>query len=260
MRVYVVCDIEGTAGVVDFAKQCSHDGKYYEQARRLATLELNALVEGALEGGATEIVAWDGHCAFPGGLDIELLHPECKLLIGAGDGGPLGLDKGFDALMQVGLHARAGVKDGIISHSFDGRVASFEINGIEMGEIGLNMLTAGEAKTPCILVCGDRAAIEEAQTLVPGIIGAAVKDGVNRKCGFSLSPLKARQVIKKAARHAMSYIGKIQPYTFSTPYVVRVKFTEAHYAEDIASRPNINRIDELTVEQLCKSTNEINVL
>lgn len=260
MRVYVVCDIEGTAGVVDFAKQCSHEGKYYEQARRLATLELNALVEGALEGGATEIVAWDGHCAYPGGLDIELLHPQCKLLIGAGDGGPLGLDRGYDALMQVGLHARAGVKDGIISHSFDGRVTSYIINGIEMGEIGVNMLAAGEAKIPCVLVCGDRAAVEEAQALVPEIIGAAVKDGITRRCGFSLSPVKARQVIKEAACLAMSYVNKVKPYTLRAPYVVRVRYTEARYADDIAARSGIKRIDELTVEQVCPSTSEINVL
>lgn len=258
MRVYVVCDLEGVAGVVDFPKQCAHDGRYYEQARRLATLELNALVEGALEGGATEVVAWDGHCAYPGGLDIELLHPECKLLIGAGDGGPLGLEQGFDALMQLGLHAKAGVKDGIISHSFDGRVASFNINGIEMGEIGLNMLTAGEAGTPCVLVCGDQAAVTEASALVPGIEGAAVKFGVNRKCGFSLAPVKARQVIKEAARRAMGRIQGITPFTLTSPYIVRVKY--AATPTKIAARPGVRRVDELTVEQVCQHTSGINVL
>ena len=90
MKIYVVCDIEGVAGVIDHRQQCWEDGKYYEQARRLATLELNALVEGALEGGAREIVAWDGHCLFPGSIDPELVHPECKLVMGAGDDGPAG--------------------------------------------------------------------------------------------------------------------------------------------------------------------------
>lgn len=45
MKIYVICDLEGTAGVIDHHQQCWFDGKYYEQARRLATLELNALVE-----------------------------------------------------------------------------------------------------------------------------------------------------------------------------------------------------------------------
>lgn len=68
MRIYVLSDLEGTAGVADQIHQCSfiHDeyeqeyipGKYspfYFQARKLATLELNALVEGALEASATDI-------------------------------------------------------------------------------------------------------------------------------------------------------------------------------------------------------------
>lgn len=50
MKVYVVCDLEGTAGVVDFMKQCMEEGEYYRQAIRMATLELNALIDGALDG------------------------------------------------------------------------------------------------------------------------------------------------------------------------------------------------------------------
>ena len=98
MRIYVACDLEGVAGVIDHYQQCCWDvarewyPRYLDQARRLATLELNALVEGALAGGATEIVAWNGHGNLPGGLDVELLHPECKLVMGAGDAGPAGLD------------------------------------------------------------------------------------------------------------------------------------------------------------------------
>ncbi len=58
MKIYVVCDIEGTAGVVDFKSQCQFDGKYYQQAQKLATLELNAIIEGIIEGGGTEIYAF----------------------------------------------------------------------------------------------------------------------------------------------------------------------------------------------------------
>ena len=104
-KIYIICDLEGTAGVVDHRQQCWFDGKYYEQARRLATLELNALVEGALQGGATEIAAWDGHGPFPGGIDVELLHPACRLVMGAGDAGPTGYE-GFDAIITLGAVIR----------------------------------------------------------------------------------------------------------------------------------------------------------
>lgn len=77
MKIYVVCDLEGVAGVIDHHQQCQWDvakgwyAPYLAQARRLATLELNALVEGALEGGASEVVAWDGHGNFPGALSPQ---------------------------------------------------------------------------------------------------------------------------------------------------------------------------------------------
>ena len=51
MKIYIMCDLEGAAGVIDHRRQCWFDGEYYKQARQLATLELNALVEGGLEGG-----------------------------------------------------------------------------------------------------------------------------------------------------------------------------------------------------------------
>jgi D-amino peptidase len=79
MKIYVVCDLEGVAGVIDHYQQCQWDvtkgwyAPYLAQARRLATLELNALVEGVLAAGATEAVAWAGHGNFPGGLDVEIL-------------------------------------------------------------------------------------------------------------------------------------------------------------------------------------------
>ena len=49
MKIFVICDLEGTAGCVDMRRQCGFDAEYYHQARRLATLELNALVKGVLE-------------------------------------------------------------------------------------------------------------------------------------------------------------------------------------------------------------------
>ena len=33
MKVYVVCDLEGVVGVVDFKKQCMEDGQYYQHDR-----------------------------------------------------------------------------------------------------------------------------------------------------------------------------------------------------------------------------------
>ncbi len=256
MKIYVVCDLEGTAGVIDHRQQCWFDGAYYPQARRLATLELNALVEGALAGGATEVVAWDGHGPFPGGLDVELLHPACQMVMGAGDGGPAGLDGSFAALFQCGLHGRVGAEKGVLAHSFMGNIAGYWVNGQPMGEIGMNCLTAGEVGVPCVFVGGDRAAALEAEALVPGIETAIVKEGLASAASTlavaparSLAPARAREVIRTAAARAMQKIGQIAPYRLTTPYTLRTQFAETEMAEQAAARPGMRQIDACTVEE-----------
>lgn len=227
MKIYVVCDLEGTAGVVDQIHQCSftHDsydreyipgkyGPFYLQARKLATLELNALVEGVLDAGATEVWAWDGHCGFPGGLDVELLHPDCKLVMGAGDGGPAGMDPSFDALMMVGLHAKQGTPAAPQAHMlFPGLVW----NGEEIGEIGMTTAAAAALDIPFIFISGDRAAVQEAQSFVPDIEAVITKEplfahvaGVFDKVPvLSLSPQKSRELIRAGARCAVERIAEI---------------------------------------------------
>lgn len=259
MKIYVVCDLEGTAGVVDFKPQCMADGEYYRQAIRMATRELNALVDGAMEGGATEVYAWPGHGAFPGGIDVELLHPECRLVMHAGDAGPVGYDDSFDAMFLLGLHAMAGVENGVLAHSFTPILENVWLNGVEIGEIAMNMAGFGELGVPCVFVSGDEAAVDEARALVPGIEGAVVKWGLEEKeklgalsvrKAISLSPEKAQMVIREAAQKAMEKIGSVEPYRVEPPYTMRVRYIEEKYAEGMMRHEGMERIDETTVEQV----------
>lgn len=265
MKVYIVCDIEGVAGVADFKKQCMEKGAYFQQAMRMATHELNALVEGAIEGGATEIYAWPGHGDFPGGIDVELLHPECNLVMHAGDQGPAGFDESFDAMMLHGLHGMAG-SGGVLAHSFYPFPKNIWVDDMKIGEIALNMATFGATGIPTILVTGDSVAINEARSLVPRITCATVKWplGEKEKLGalsvrrtVTLSPKKAQQAIKKAARESMYLIDSIEPYTFPDEFDLKVEYVEAKYADNFASAPGVERIDEVTIAKRCHSLEDI---
>ncbi len=257
MKVYVVCDLEGVAGVVDFKKQCMEDGAYYQQAIRMATLELNALVDGALEGGATEVYAWPGHGAFPGGVDVEQLHPECRLVMHAGDAGPAGYDESYDAMFLHGLHGMAG-SEGVLAHSFMPFVENIWLNELRIGEIAMNMALFGVLGVPTVFVSGDQAAIEEARALVPGIEGAAVKWGLEEKeklgalsvrKAVSLSPAKAQEVIREAARRAVTKVGSVEPFSLDPPYTMRVEYTDEKYAGWAQQNPGVKQIDETTTTQ-----------
>lgn len=256
-KVYIVCDLEGTTGVYDHAQQCRPDGRYFEQARRLATLELNAAVEGALEGGAAEIYAWDGHGVSPGAIDIELLHPACKLVMNTGDGGPEAFDASFDAVFILGMHGMYGAKDGVLAHSFWPGGNAMWIDGLPAGEIGAVAHGFGQLGVPFLMIAGDRAAIDEARQLVPGVQGVVVKWGIKDKGvkdGFvnrglvSLSPEQARREIKTAAKRAIADIGRTKPFSYAKPYVLRTRYRTKEEADQAAQQPGTTRVDDLTVE------------
>jgi D-amino peptidase len=259
VKIYVVCDLEGIAGVVDFKQQCMADGAFYGQAIRMATRELNALVDGAMAGGATEVYAWPGHGAFPGGIDVELLHPKCRLVMHAGDAGPVGYDASFDAMFLLGLHAMAGTEGGVLAHSFTPILEHVWLNGAEIGEIAMNMLGFGAVGVPCVFVSGDQAAVDEARALVTGIEGAVVKWGLEEKetlgalsvrKAISLAPAQAQGTIRDAATRAMRTIDRVAPYRVDPPYTMRVQYIEEQYAEGMMQHAGMARIDETTVEQV----------
>jgi D-amino peptidase len=265
MKVYIVCDLEGVAGIVDFKKQCMEDGAYYQQAIKMATKELNSLIEGAINGGATEIYAWPGHGAFPGGIDVEMLHPDCKLVMHAGDAGPVGYDETFDAMMLHGLHGMAG-SGGVLSHSFYPFPKNIWVDNQKFGEITMNMASFGEKDIPTILVTGDRIAVQEAKELVPNIEGAIVKWALEEKeqlgalsvrKAISLSPEKASIVIKQAAQKAMSKIDSIEPFRISTPFELKVEYVEAKYAERISNYLGVTRLNDVTILKHCKTLDDI---
>jgi D-amino peptidase len=266
MKVFIVCDLEGVAGIVDFEKQCDEKGAYYQQAIKVATLELNALVEGLIEGGVAEIYAWPGHGEFPGGIDFELIHPECKLVMNAGDGGPAGVDGSFDAMILHGFHAMAGTPHGVLSHSFYPLLKNVWFGEEKVGEIALNMYTFAEYEVPTIMVTGDQKAVEEAQKLVPEIVGVPVKWGLGekRRLGalsvsrtLSLSPEKSRAKIREAGRIAISRVEEFRPIQLRKPFTLKVEYIDPKYAEGKMGIPGVSRVDAFTISKACNRLEDV---
>lgn len=266
MKVYIVCDLEGVAGVVDFKKQCMENGAYYQQAIRVATQELNALVDGLIDGGASEVYAWPGHGDFPGGIDFELIHPECKLVMHAGDGGPAGVDTSFDAMVLHGFHGMAGAENGVLSHSFYPLPKNIWFDDTKIGEIALNIYMLGEYDVPCIMVTGDQAAVDEAKALIPNIEAVPIKWGLGEKeklgaltvrQAISLSPAKAREKIREAAKKAIQSVTEFNSLKLKKPFTLKVEYIEPKYAEEKAKLPGVKRLDEVTITKLCHSLEDV---
>src|SRR6516162_6773251 len=60
-RIFIVTDMEGVGGVNNADEQLLPGQRRYDESRRFLSGELNAAVEGAFAGGASEVVVWDGH-------------------------------------------------------------------------------------------------------------------------------------------------------------------------------------------------------
>src|SRR3954463_7702104 len=90
--IFLITDAEGVGGV---CRQDQTDPKDTEM-RQLLTGEINAAVEGFLNGGADEVVVWDGHDGSQT-LSALTIHAKAKLLMGAMGPG-MTMERGYVAV------------------------------------------------------------------------------------------------------------------------------------------------------------------
>ena len=233
MKVFVMTDMEGVAGVVDSPNYCFPESRYYERGCELTTLEVNAAVEGALAAGAAEIVVIDGHGH--GAITPMLLHPAAKLLKGRPR--PIGasLDASFDVAISIGQHAKSNAPGGHLAHSGSFSVEDLTINGVSIGESGRSFISAAYFGVPYVFLSGDRAAAEEAAALAPGIETAVVKEGLDRGsatglgmdanrafngAAIHLHPTKARERIYAGVQRGIARRDEIGRFWLQPPYTL----------------------------------------
>src|ERR671932_1823488 len=198
--------MEGVAGIVKW-EQVTGGEALFEEGRRLYTEEINAAVRGAKVAGATEIVVMDCHGAGGGfafnSLIAEDLDPACEFVVQSEWTGYTGfLEAGCDAALFVGMHARAGVADGVLSHTVSGvDWQNLWFNGTLVGETGINAALCGTWDCPVLLVTGDRAVCREGRELLgDGLTTVEVKVGLGRFSARSVTATRARELIEDGAK------------------------------------------------------------
>jgi len=211
MKVFLSTDMEGTAGVVDW-EQCVGDGPQAAAGRKLLLAEVNAAIEGAIAGGATEIVVNDSHATMRNLPPAELAGQAAYI---SGSHKPLymmqGLDDSFDAAMFISYHGSVGAPAGL-SHTYNPRaVVEARIDGAVTGEAGINSLVAAHYGVPVVLVTGDRCACEETAALIPDVQQAVVKEHVSRLAARSLHPELACALIRERAQAAIEGAASAAP-------------------------------------------------
>lgn len=239
MRVLISADMEGTTGVTGWP-DVQPGQPPYERFRRLLTADVNAAVQGAFEGGATEVIVNEAHDGMRNIL-IEELDERAEIIIGLHK--PLVMMQGVDECDLVfftGYHARAG-DAGVLAHTLCGEYASVELNGTAASEARLNAALAGEVGVPVGVVTGDDVICSEAERLFSGVKTAVVKYAIDNFSARCLGPKAAGDRIREAARSAVAEHEALQPYRLSPPYAIRATLREPAQAGAVAGLPGVKR-------------------
>ncbi len=247
MKYYLMTDLEGPALVTRFDQTRDPAPADKAVAMDLLTGELNACIDGILDADPkAEMVAWDGHGS--GGINITQFHPRARLIPRGPIAAPYYLDASYDALFFVGQHAMAGTPNAPLCHTYSSRtIEYYKLNGILIGEFGCRAALAGEMGVPTVFISGDDKAILEAQSLIPGIIGAITKEGLGLELAISLSHPASCQRIRKKAAEAVRSVSQIPPYRLESPYNLEIKVYEGKDISGYLKYPGARKINEQTV-------------
>jgi D-amino peptidase len=254
VRVLIVSDMEGVAGISRWAQVMAGQAMY-EEGRRLYTEEINAAVDGAFEGGATEVVVMDCHGAGKdhsfNSLIPESLDARCEFVVQRSwTEYTTFLEEGCDAALFVAMHAKAGTPDGVLSHTVKGTEwRNLWFNDVSVGETGINAALCGAWECPVLLVTGDAATCREATSLLgEGLTTVSVKTGLGRFSARHLAPVRARELIAQGAAEALRDVKAVAPHAVPSPCTITVQMTTADQLEPYRDRSGIELDrDEMTV-------------
>lgn len=251
MKVFISADIEGISGVA--TNQQLKTNSEYQRFRKLMMADVNAAIEGACNGGATEVVVADGHGNMSN-LLIEDLDPRARLVSGSNRVMCQleGLDESFDAIMFVGHHGREGGSDAVISHTLAGIcVNEMKINGKVVGETEMNAFVAGAFGVPAVFISGDDAYVKEVKETLPEVEAVVVKRAVDRFAAELIHPTVAAGQIREKAEIAIQKAKTIEPLAIQGPVTFEIQFKGPQQAKMTTTLPTVEAVDPKTIRFTC---------
>ncbi len=230
-KVLIIYDMEGISGVVSpsFERYGAAD---YPQGRESLTADVNAAIRGLKAGGAGAIWVEDGHGS-GNSQEPDILVD--KMDKGANfdfrdhpyDPYSTGIDGSLDAIVCIGMHARARTT-GFIAHTYTFDVA-WKVNGVDLTETHIVAISAARWGIPVIMVSGDDILQGQLPNDFPELEYAVVKTAKTLSSAEAVPRAEADRRIESAARQAMQKFiaGKFREYYLPGPYDFRLSFRTA---------------------------------
>ncbi len=247
LKIFISVDMEGIGGI-GTRKMTGSTGKDYAVGRELMTEEVNAVVAAIFEHEPAEILVNDSH-----GDMQNLLHTRLdeRVQYIQGNIKPLGmvqgLDGSFDAAIFLGYHSRAGTENGFLAHTGSGAVKGLWINGVEVGEGGMNAYFAGAHGVPVILASGDATFTAQFRQLLPTRT-VVTKEAIGAQVARLYHPAVVRRRLRAATLAALADLPNARPLQIKEPVRVRMRFASTTRPDILEAISGVRRIDGYTVE------------
>ena len=258
LKIYISADMEGVVGVVT-ADQLGPTGFEYQRFREFMTQEVNAAIEGAFAGGASQVVVSDSH---GNGENILIEKLNRDVLLVRSWPRPLmmmqGIDESFGGAIFVGYHSGTTNMGGVRAHTLSSaRLADVKLNDLSMSEAGINAAIAGHFNVPIIMVSGDDVVVKETQSLLGNIEGAVVKWASGFHSAMTMTPENSYALIKDKAMKAVRRIKGFKPYKISSPVKLDVRFKNYRPSELLAYLSIVERTDAHSIRFVGKDMVEV---
>jgi D-amino peptidase len=247
MKILISADMEGATGVT-WPADCEPGTEQWQRCRVLFTSDVNAAVDGFLEGGAHEVVVNEAHSTMRN-LLLEQLDDRASMLTGRHKELTMvdGVQHGdVDGVAFLGYHTGAGT-EGVLAHTY----LPNSITGVWVGdqpasEGYLNALVCAEYGVPVVLVTGDDRTCAAAATYAPKARTAAVKDYVSRYAAVCRPPARTFADIRGAARDSVPLAVRHEPRE-DGPFVVDVEVDATQLVTNACMVPGVERVGERRV-------------
>lgn len=235
MKVWMSLDMEGVAGVVDWEQCRPGSGAPYALGCELLQDEVNAAIDGAIAGGATEVVLNDSHSRMAN-LDPRKIAGGAQYISGRHKPRYMmeGLDETFDAVFFVGYHGSISGKPSTMSHTYNPEVFSgAKINGTYVGESGINALVSDHFEVPIAFVSGDQVTWDETEPFAGNAVNVVTKTSITRASARNLHPTESCRLIRAGAQLALERVanGTVELARINRPAALDLDFQTADMAE-----------------------------
>ena len=253
MRVFLMTDLEGIAGV-ESIEQMDRAGAHYADICRKLEQSINAAVDTCFQNGANTVYYLDGHGGggnvLPENIDPRAIR--CKDVHVWSD---LVRQRAFDCQLELGAHARAGSVGGFLDHTLNSKqLFCVKHNGVEMSEVSLHATLCAKYGIPVVGVTGCETACVQAKQYIPGIVTGAVKVAYCRNVAKTYET--AEQILRNAVASGLQNWKGIPLISYAEPLTVEQIYYRSDFCEEKLATcgSETKRMDARTLQ---KTVNEI---